>query len=346
MQTLRKRPESAHPKRLPSTGAWSYTWGMTKRGILIGLLLVGWACGADNLLRNGAFDELEEDGAPAYWRLFVEPREGAYGAVDEAEAAVGDNSIMLHIEEPYTRDPANNWSQNVLEDLAGDELRISAQIQTEDASEAMVWVQAIRNQPWRILRTASTRERREFSGTQDWTEVSHTFRVPEETSYLVVRCVLRGSGRAWFDDLRLERLNSESAPADEEEEESPDIDQNASLTPEEPEEPSVEEPGPEEARGTRQDNEALVQALLDANQVLLDTYQELRRTNETLVGRLETLESDLSVVREEFEALEEEVRQISESLEEPEADDSESEPEADSANNETGGPILKPKSDR
>ncbi|MFO7774805.1 MAG: hypothetical protein R6W89_03315, partial [Candidatus Hydrogenedentota bacterium] len=38
--------------------------------------------------------------------------------------------------------------------------------------------------------------------------------------------------------------------------------------------------------------------------------------------------------------------QISESLEEPEADDSESEPEADSANNETGGPILKPKSDR
>ncbi|MFP4191418.1 MAG: hypothetical protein ACLFU6_05030 [Candidatus Hydrogenedentota bacterium] len=321
---------------------------MTKQGILIGLLLVGWACGADNLLRNGALDELEEDGMPAYWRLFVEPREGAYGGVDEAEAAEGDNSIMLHIEEPYTRDPANNWSQNVLEDLAGEELRVSAQIKTEKAGEAMVWVQAIRNQPWRILRTASTSERRVFSGTREWTEVSHTFRVPEKANYLVVRCVLRGSGRAWFDDLRLERLNSESAPADEEEEEeeSPDIDQNAALTSEEPEEPSVEEPGPEEARGTRQDDEALVQALLDANQMLLETYQELRRTNETLVGRLETLESDLSAVRGEFEALEEEVRQISGSLEEPEPAHPESEPEPESGNDESGGPILKPKSDR
>lgn len=275
---------------------------------------------------------------PAYWRSFVEPREGAYGAVDESEAAVGDNSIMLHIEEPYARDPANNWSQNVLEDLAGEELRISAQIRTEDAGEAVIWVQAIRNRPWRILRTASTSERREFSGTRDWTEVSHTFRVPEGTSYVVVRCVLRGAGRAWFDDLRLERLNGEIAPADEEEAESLDIGQNAALTPEDPEERPFDEPGPDEARGTRQDDEALVQALLDANQVLLDTYQELRRTNEILVERLETLESDLSVVREEFEALEEGVREISESLEEPEADDPEPEPEP-------GGPILTPRSD-
>ena len=314
---------------------------MTKQGIIIGLLLLGWACGADNLLRNGAVDELEEDGMPAYWRLFVEPREGAYGAVDESEAAVGDNSLMLHIEEPYARDPANNWSQNVLEDVAGEELRISAQIRTRDAGEAVIWVQAIRNQPWRILRTASTSERREFSGTRDWTEVSHTFRVPEETSYVVVRCVLRGSGRAWFDDLRLERLNGETAPADDEEE-SLAFDQNAALTPEEPGEDLFDEPGPDEARGTRQDDEALVQALLDANQVLLDTYQELRRTNEILVERLETLESDLSTVREEFVALEEEVRQITEALPESEADEPEPEPEPGS--NEGDSPILRPRS--
>jgi hypothetical protein len=47
---------------------------------------------------------------------------------------------------------------------------------------------------------------RPLRGSQSWTKVSRTVEVPEKAVVVRLSCVLRGLGKAWFDDVSLEQL--------------------------------------------------------------------------------------------------------------------------------------------
>ena len=110
-------------------------------------------------------------------------------------------SAAIEMPETHATNPVMNWSQNVLADLAGKTLEVSGYIRTENATEAAIWLQCWATQPLRVVHGATTFDTTPVYGTQDWQHVFMTVRVPESSQFVTCRCVLRGRGAAWFDDV-------------------------------------------------------------------------------------------------------------------------------------------------
>ena len=153
----------------------------------------------ENLLANGGFDLLGAEGLPRDWDVYVMPMAGAEGAVTDAGRE--GQAVMLHNPREYERDPANNWSQTLLGEYVGLNLTISGYIKTEGATEAALWLQCWRRDPPMVVAIASTSVETPIRGDTDWTFVEASVQAPEGTDFLIVRCVLRGRGTAWFDDM-------------------------------------------------------------------------------------------------------------------------------------------------
>ncbi len=182
--------------------------------LLIALCVVSAANAAmaDNLVANPGFEVLTVD-QPQRWEVFVQPQPGASGTLAPA-AHTGDYAVMLHTPRPYDREPLNNWSQNILQDgLGGKTLRAEAVIKVAEVTEAAIWVQCWRRRPWSLIHTANSSFDTPVYGTQDWQQVSMTFEVPAGTDYLTVRCVLIGTGSAWFDDVTVTEVEADAGAA-------------------------------------------------------------------------------------------------------------------------------------
>ncbi len=169
--------------------------------VAIAFLLSGVAA-SDNLLSNADFEILDRAGMPLHWDLFVMPMQGAFGEADDRPLD-GDFSITLYNPKPYDEEPANNWSQTLIGDFSEKKLRFTGHLRTEDADEAAVWIQCFQRQPLRVLSGATTSQDAPLSGTTEWTPVEISITPPKGTDFIVVRCVIRGAGRAWFDSLQL-----------------------------------------------------------------------------------------------------------------------------------------------
>jgi hypothetical protein len=172
---------------------------------------------APNLLANGGFEAVIGQ-APRGWDLFLMPQEGAYGRADAEQAFEGGYAAVVHVPEPQPQHPVNNWSQNIVAPVAGKTLHLSGYIRTEQATEAAIWLQCWSVQPTRVIHAATTFDDHPMYGTREWNHVEMTVQVPPGTSFVTCRCVLRGTGTAWFDDLRVvihEAANEEppAAPA-------------------------------------------------------------------------------------------------------------------------------------
>lgn len=234
-----------------------------------------------SLIANPSFEITDLDGRPRSWDLFVMPQQGAKGALHH-EAADGKFSAMLVTPQPYNEEPFNNWSQNIFSDVAGKTVILQGQIKTEEATEATLWLQCWQRRPTRILKTVSTSTETPLYGTHDWTPVSVTAEVPEETAFMVVRCVLRGRGTAWFDAIR---LVVEEVPIEFDEGdflEPPDVDNKKDI------------------------KEALTahEALLQANKSLQQALHVLSETNDSMAGQIQALYEKLDSLRRELSAIE------------------------------------------
>lgn len=171
---------------------------MTSLCVILTVLSV--AVGGEELLVNPSFENVD-GGKAVGWNLFVQPEPGAEGRVDDTRAFDGTFSVMLRNPDTYKSDPANNWSQNVLAPLKGKKLAVGGHIKTENAGGAAVWLQCWQRDPWRLVHVESTADLTPVTGTKDWTPVVMEVTVPEETDFIVLRCVLKGAGAAWFDGM-------------------------------------------------------------------------------------------------------------------------------------------------
>lgn len=283
---------------------------------------------AEDFIVNPGFEEHVGD-TPHQWDAYIgagEPDGGGGGAVAALDhrAYEGDACVRLHTPIPYERDPANNWSQNILADLAGRTVTLSAMVRLEDATEAVVWLQCWRKQPWGVLKVARTNARKPLHGTLDWTPVEMQVDVPKGTDFLTVRCVLKGAGTAWFDEVHLtadaqpaasteEKPRPVKAPAAKTEAAAP-----ASTAPRvtmeaetasEPEGESFEGEGDWEG-----EDAAMRDAALSTAMELERLQEELRRMSEMN----DQLENALSGASEENELLLYDMLMLQESLEEME----------------------------
>ena len=289
------------------------------------ILLFAANASAENLVANPGFEDLAGD-KPARWDHFVQPMPGADAALSDS-AHGGAYAVKLHIPAPYEKEPVNNWSQNIMGDFGGKTLRVSGFIRVEDAKEATIWLQLWRKKPWGVLGAASTSIDMPVYGTQDWQEVSMDVPVPEGADFVTLRCVLMGSGTAWFDDLSV-TLAEDAEP--EEKTEAPAKSPEPSLDAPESkadaaaeratgdvESPAVEEimaeedvelAGPDEAFEQPllpqdtvlplvNDLEAEVRRLRSANEVLTDTLQEIQSVNQELLKEMMAVQEELQEMK-------------------------------------------------
>ncbi len=237
--------------------------------------MLGCAAGAEELLRNPGFEQTEGI-QPAHWQVFVMPSmEGADGRLDVRTAREGQHSARLHNPEVYATEPANNWSQNIIADLAGKNLRVRGAIKTDEATEAAIWLQCCRRRPWAILKSVTSSTDTPLYGTRDWTPVEMRVSVPAGTDYIVFRCVLLGRGTAWFDALSVD-----------DEPEAPNEDE--AKTPEKPAQAPVT-PSPI--------SDEVMKGLLESQRAMVETNRTLRGANDTMLAQIQGLQEELREVR-------------------------------------------------
>ncbi|GMU93613.1 MAG: hypothetical protein AMXMBFR4_26710 [Candidatus Hydrogenedentota bacterium] len=267
------------------------------RACAISLIAVG-AARAENLLQNPGF-EFVEHGVPRGWNVYVEPKQGADASVDESIANEGARSVKLTIPEPYHRDPANNWSQNILRDLGGKRLHVRGFIKTDDAGEAALWLQAYRKKPWGVLAQESTSDKTLITRTNDWTPVEMTVDVPEGSDFVVLRCVLRGHGTAWFDGLSVE-IADVPAPVSQGKE-TPDAPKVPAL-------PAMPQPGlggpplgTTELQRAQEALRAANDALKQSNAALTQQIEQMRREIEELRAQVKCAAEEARALKQETE---------------------------------------------
>lgn len=280
---------------------------------------------AENLVANPGFEDLAGD-KPSRWDQFVQPMPGADAKLSDT-AHSGAYAVQLHIPTLYEKEPVNNWSQNIMGDFGGKTLRVSGFIRVEDAKEATIWLQLWRKKPWGVLGAASTSIEMPVYGTQDWQEVSMDVPVPDGADFVTLRCVLMGSGTAWFDDLSV-ALAEDVEPEEKAEtpakspEASPvapdsDADAVAESATGDVESPAVEDIMAEEAGELAEPDEtfeqptlpqetvlplvneleAEVRRLRSANEVLTDTLQEIQSVNQELLKEMMAVQEELQEMK-------------------------------------------------
>ncbi|MBI1317838.1 MAG: hypothetical protein GC168_02680 [Candidatus Hydrogenedens sp.] len=255
------------------------------------------ALGDGNLLANGGFEELAGE-RPVRWDVFVAPFPAKAGESPEAAsasvtqtAAEGARGVTLRNPQAYPTEPYNNWSQNVIAPLGGKTLEVSGQIKTEDVQGgAGIWVQCWRKNPLRVVGIANTATEFPCYGTADWTAVHAKVEIPSEAEFITVRCVLKGSGQAWFDDidLRLEEKAPPSAKAD-----------DAEATPES----DAPDAAPDTAEPRMHDHvDEELAALREANLMLAEALEAVREDNRRLLEDLLALRENMRQLQESLAA--------------------------------------------
>ncbi len=246
--------------------------------------------GAANLLHNPGFETRVGD-LPAEWHVYVEPQDGSTAELYGADALEGRWSVMLHNAQPYAKEPANNWSQNILEDLAGKTLVVTGNIKTEDAASAAVWIQCFRKDPWEVLLQKSTADAQPINGANPWTPVEMQVKVPDDTDFVVLRCVLMGTGTAWFDALSVDKKESAtvSAPAAEK----PVV---APVTPTMPAVPKL----PVAPQTSPPPSDAARNEIISAQQAIQQANEALRESNRALAEQLQAMRDQLESMRKQL----------------------------------------------
>jgi hypothetical protein len=171
-------------------------------------------------------------------------------------------------------------------------------------------------------------------GTQDWQEVSMTVDVPEGTDFVTIRCVLMGTGSAWFDDIAVTRVAeaAQPGPAAKSSDDAaappapapaapaavsapvpaavaPDLpsDSDAAAT---VDANAVTPPAAAETAGTTEDKvlpmvnqlEAEVRRLRDANGILTGTLEDIQSVNQALLREMLAVQAELQALRAERDA--------------------------------------------
>ncbi len=291
-----------------------FRWRVGLMATVVGAVI--FPAAAMNLLANPGFESRSAD-QPDRWDFFVQPKPGAVARLDNT-AHTGEFSVWLHTPTPYEKEPVNNWSQNIIADFGGETLRVSGFIRVAEAKEAALWLQCWRKSPWGVLAAASTSIDMPVYGTADWQEVTMDVDVPEGTNFVTLRCVLLGTGSAWFDDISVTRVVD--VVAEEASPEEPEKDPTETATPvaEETSETNgtatksaaVEREVPDTPSDDAVRQEAVVMPVMDkieeevrrlrdANLLLTDTLEKIQEVNQGLVNEMLAVQAELRALKEE-----------------------------------------------
>lgn len=161
------------------------------------------AAEAANLLTNsGAEQTVGAEQAPPGWFAAQVPATGLRMWRDTEHSRAGNACLAIANDHDYDQTVCNNWLQEVPKVPAGKTVRLSAYLRTDNAEAVNVCVQCWAKGGQQLVGFVSTPV---FRDTHGWTLVqADELTIPADTAQLMVRAVLTGKGKAYFDDLLLE----------------------------------------------------------------------------------------------------------------------------------------------
>lgn len=177
----------------------SYPAAIARVAMMLALLVTPWAAIADEFITNSDV-EAGQDVEPEGWLRARIPAEGLRMQRSNEQSRSGDWSLEIDNRHDYGRRVSNNWYQKIERQRAGTTIQLTASIRTSDVSACNVCIQCWSSQQ-KLIGFVSTRIVR---GTLDWTEIkSEPLVIPHDTKEIIVRAALTGTGRVWFDNIRL-----------------------------------------------------------------------------------------------------------------------------------------------
>lgn len=129
--------------------------------------------------------------------------------LDKQDKHSGEFSAAIFIDEQTERlkkfGPPN-WAQDITKNIpVGKKIKLTGYIKTENVRGiAPIGVQCWNLEEKKMNNFGTTQFKDPVFGTTDWTKVSFTMKVPENTDKIRILCMLSGTGRVWFDDVKLE----------------------------------------------------------------------------------------------------------------------------------------------
>lgn len=155
-------------------------------------------------LVNGGFERVDADGVPSGWRVSAADAQhrlsvvpgGVSGRCIHAEADAGAKASWFC------------YAQDGIPVTPGAVVTLRAKIRGEDVKgNASFYVHAGNDVKGDVLNNVI----RGFSGTFDWKTLEATMTIPAGCRRMTVGSVLRGTGRAWYDELEVAIAEAKSA---------------------------------------------------------------------------------------------------------------------------------------
>lgn len=168
-------------------------------------------------IEAGAMD-IEALRLPRNWSITNQANQRYYRAgLDPVEAgtALIESRFQRRSGVDLSADDFASLMQSILADrLKGRHVKLSANIRTEDADAASIWMR-VDQAPGNVQRFDNMMHRREngaLRGTQRWTECSVVLDVPKDAASIHYGFLLQGYGRVWARQFHLEPVGDDVAP--------------------------------------------------------------------------------------------------------------------------------------
>ena len=155
----------------------------------------------ENILQNSGFEN-GSDNSPSYWFEAVIPAENLSLTWDNKTRLNGDKSAGISNTHNYSETVCNNWAQQIDKVPRDKTVELSGWIKTIDAESVVMVIQCWDN-VYNMVGFGTTQTATEINGTNDWQMYNASVYVPNDTSNIVVRLTLTGTGQVWFDDVKL-----------------------------------------------------------------------------------------------------------------------------------------------
>jgi len=155
----------------------------------------------ENILHNSGFED-GSNNKPYYWFQAIVPVDNLTMSWDNEIIYNGSRSIGINNTHTYNETVCNNWAQTTEKIPIGHTLELSGWIKTIDAESVVMVIQCWDN-VYNMVGFGTTQTATEINGTNDWQMYNASVYVPNDTSNIVVRLTLTGTGQVWFDDVKL-----------------------------------------------------------------------------------------------------------------------------------------------
>ena len=158
---------------------------------------------------KGKSAQAAQNQLPAGWAAAgSRPRDYEMG-LDTTEKHGGKAGAFIRLRRYLFRSDGFGALEQIIkaDNYRGRRVRLSAYVKTEEVEEyAGVWMRV--NGEGRIL-GYDNMSNRPITGTTDWQKYEVVLDVPETSTTIAFGILLRGAGRAWADDFRLESVGQE-----------------------------------------------------------------------------------------------------------------------------------------